>query len=135
MGGFAPFEGEDEYMLYRDILEVRLQFPSQFSAAAKDLIKQFCPARQVASCCGLITKPIPQKTINATIVKAHERFAGVDWKAMFNREVKAPFAPNTLSADDTSKFLKYPEADETPKELTEAQQKQFEGFGHFCASA
>lgn len=138
MAGYPPFDAADEFRLYKDILQATIQFPAEFGEQAKDLIRKCCPAQQVTSCCGLITKPAPKTDdIEAKDIKGHGWFAGMDWDALFDRKVAPPFVPGNRPIDDTSMFSDYEEValHANAQALTQEQQKQFEGFGHVCASA
>merc|ERR1712226_1216333 len=44
-------------------------------------------------------------------IKAHPWFRLIDWNAIENKVIRAPYIPKVKSESDTSNFDKYPESD------------------------
>lgn len=82
--GLLPFGNTltDPMMIYQEILNKRLIFPSTVDPLSKsrDLIST------------LLTKNSSQRT-NAEKIKAHPWFVGLNWDLLSNKQIKAPFLP------------------------------------------
>ncbi len=75
-----------------------------FTNEAKDLIKRLLVADR--------TKRLGCLRGGATDIKEHPWFARMNWDALYNCQVTAPFVPKVKEANDTSNFDDYPDSDE-----------------------
>lgn len=101
MAGFPPYYDETPFLIYEKILAGKLEFPPHFDGPLCDLLT------------GLL-QPDPQKRLGcgatgAFGVKSHPWFAGVNWDALSQKQIQAPFIPPVRHAGDTSNFEEYPE--------------------------
>eukprot|EP01016_Furgasonia_blochmanni_P023787 TRINITY_DN2562_c0_g1_i2.p1 TRINITY_DN2562_c0_g1~~TRINITY_DN2562_c0_g1_i2.p1 ORF type:complete len:438 (-),score=141.84 TRINITY_DN2562_c0_g1_i2:293-1522(-) len=102
--GLPPFYTTDRNELFERIKFGTLRYPKHLSPAARNLLE------------GLFIKE-PNKRLgggpdNGKPIKEHPWFAGVNWQALLNKEIKAPFIPVVKSELDVSNFD--PEFTETP---------------------
>ncbi len=58
----------------------------------------------------------------------HKWFRGVDWDAVFNRDIPAPWTPFLKNNEDVSWFEKYPDSKEQPKTLGKDLEHLFDDF-------
>ena len=62
-------------------------------------------------------------------MSGHAFFSRIDWKAMLNREVKAPYVPKISSPTDTSNFDDYEdEGGDDWTRFNDKRQNLFKGF-------
>lgn len=99
--GYPPYYDETPYQIYEKILAGQLEFPEHFDEALRDLLR------------GLLN-PDPVRRLGCGVggagdVQAHAWFRGVDWDALQQRQVPAPFVPPVRHSGDTSNFEEYPE--------------------------
>lgn len=105
MAGFPPYYDETPYLIYEKILGGKLEFPPHFDPALCDLLT------------GLL-QPDPQRRLGcgadgAWDVKRHPWFAAsVNWDALLQKQIQAPFTPPVRHAGDTGNFEEYPEDDD-----------------------
>ena len=79
--GYLPFEDKDNDVLFRKILQCKLELPRHLSDEAKDLIKRI-----------LVTNPAKRITIKE--IKRHPFF--IKGKLLFNREFSGRKVPNKI---------------------------------------
>ncbi|RYG55991.1 hypothetical protein EON66_03975 [archaeon] len=98
--GYSPFAdhaGNDQRVIYSNIMKNDLRFPSSFrDATTKDLIRKllmFNPTERLGCLAGA-----------AADVRAHAFFDRVDWVALLKKAVPPPIRPEVHSATDTSNF-------------------------------
>jgi len=121
--GFPPFYAEgDPTSTYKNILEHRIRFPSNWSPYVVDLIT------------GLL-QPDPRKRsgVRGGIegLKVHPWFQGLEWQYITAKKYAPPYVPKKgASADDTSAFDDYSKLGPMthPFPLTPDQQKLFVDF-------
>ncbi|KAL2629962.1 hypothetical protein R1flu_014648 [Riccia fluitans] len=94
--GLPPFYDPDPLVVYKKTLFQTLEFPPTFSASAKHLISQLLERNQ--------EKRLGAGLRDADEIKEHQFFASIDWTALLNRQIPAPFVPNIRSADDVQNF-------------------------------
>ncbi len=61
-------------------------------------------------------------------VMRHKFFRGVDWEAVYRKQIPAPWTPFLKNEEDASWFEKYPDSKEQAKALPRDLQYLFEGF-------
>jgi len=86
LSGVPPFFGNDTVEIYESIVTGVYSFPSHFSIAAQDLIGELL--HQKAS------KRLGNHIGGISAIHNHPFYHGVDWKAVYAKEVKAPPIPN-----------------------------------------
>merc|ERR1712194_566511 len=94
----TPFyrSGEDQMEMYRRIIAGKVKYPAHIEASAKELVNsllQLQPTRRIG--CG---------QAGPSEIKQHAWFKGFDWKALFNKELKAPLLPSKKDVDNLSNF-------------------------------
>ncbi|ORY46367.1 Pkinase-domain-containing protein, partial [Rhizoclosmatium globosum] len=101
IAGHPPFFDDDPFRLYEKIVACRLAFPPFMHPLAKDLIRR------------LLTPDLSRRYGNlrdgALDIKLHPWFQGVDWDAMWELKVEAPYIPDVKGDHDTSHFDEYEE--------------------------
>jgi serine/threonine protein kinase len=102
--GLPPFYTPNREELFQKIKYYALKYPPYLSPNVKNLLDglfQKEPSKRLGSGTG-----------GAEEIKAHPWFQGVDWKSIYNKEIKAPFLPIIKSDVDVSNFD--PEFTEAP---------------------
>lgn len=114
--GFPPFYGKNPFMVYRKILNCKLQLDEAVPKHTTSLITKLLTVERTARLgCGSFEE-----------VRAHSFFQGVDWQSAFQRLMVPPMLPAVASEADTSNFDFYPdEPVEEPNNLTQAQRGMF----------
>jgi len=99
--GYPPFYSDNRDELFEQIKFGAVKFPSKFSPSIKDLL------------CKLFIKDPDQRqgeivdTTDGTYkikIKTHSWFAGINWDALLNKKIKAPFVPVIKDENDVSNF-------------------------------
>ncbi|CAF1034956.1 unnamed protein product [Brachionus calyciflorus] len=105
--GYPPFFAEQPIQIYEKIVSGHLRFPSHFSVDLKDLLKNLLQVD--------LTKRIGNLKNGVNDVKQHKWFHNIDWMAIYERKIKAPFLPKEeyehydeepLYISTTEKFVK-----------------------------
>ncbi|KAG7291768.1 hypothetical protein NEMBOFW57_001788 [Staphylotrichum longicolle] len=120
--GYPPFWHQNPIEIYKQIVEKPIVFPQDppISAAAKDIIRQFCTidrSRRLGNISG-----------GAAKVKAHPFFAGVDWDAVYQKRHRGPIIPPVRYPGDAQCFDIYPEEDATRDEYTDELLEKYDGY-------
>jgi serine/threonine protein kinase len=92
----SPFYNSNVKKMYKSILNDGIRFPQSVSPLAKDLISQLLkkdPGERLGS-----------GVDDAKEIQGHSFFGEIDWKAVFERKVKAFWTPKMKSETDTSMF-------------------------------
>ncbi|KAJ3118674.1 hypothetical protein HK100_000568 [Physocladia obscura] len=101
IAGHPPFFDDDPFRLYEKIVACRLAFPPFMHPLAKDLIRR------------LLTPDLSRRYGNlrdgALDIKLHPWFQGIDWDAMWELRVEAPYVPDVQGDHDTTHFDEYEE--------------------------
>ena len=58
----------------------------------------------------------------------HKWFRGVDWEAVLNKDIPAPWTPHLKSDEDVSCFEKYPDSKQPAEPLQKDLQHLFTDF-------
>ena len=93
LAGYPPFYDENPFGIYQKILGGKIEFPRHFDTKAKDLIKKLLTADR--------TKRIGCLKRGAEDIKNHKWFSKLDWTAVYNEQVPAPFIPEVHGDGDT----------------------------------
>ena len=86
VAGYPPFFAENPLQIYEKIVCGRIKFPSHFSSELKDLCSNLIQID--------LTKRFGNLKNGVNDIKQHKWFSGVDWLALYERRVKAPFTLN-----------------------------------------
>jgi len=121
--GLPPFYTKDREKLFERIKRGELNYPSYVTPEAKSLLQ------------GIIYRD-PNRRLGGgprggEEIKTHAFFSGVDWTAVYNRELTPPFVPQLRDDGDVKYFDK--EFINLPAVNSEAREdgrevKKFEGF-------
>lgn len=126
--GLPPFYSEDVQQMYQKIMTARLQIPKTVSDEAKDLLEK------------LLTRDPEQRLTEPPAIKKHPWFAGINWKALSQKEVVPPFIPPVSGKDDTSQVdpsftSEDPLLSVVPNtEINKNDQSKFDGFTYVAPS-
>lgn len=124
--GLPPFYTKDREKLFERIKRAELTYPSYMHTPAKEVV-------------GALLHKDPHKRLGSgpsggNEIKNSTFFAGVDFDAVYSREVTPPFKPDVSGPDDTKYFDK--EFTNMPAVNSEvrggADVKQFEGFTYMA---
>merc|ERR1711904_447552 len=91
--GLPPFYTRDREKLFERIRRGELTYPSYVTQEAKELLA------------GLMIKD-PNKRLSGEETKKSKFFSGVDWAAVYNKEIAAPFVPQLREDGDVKYFDK-----------------------------
>jgi serine/threonine protein kinase len=83
--GDSPFDADDDDELFRQILTLKLEYPRNLDASARDVCSRFLvrdPSKRLGS-----------DAKGADGIRAHPFFAEIDWDKLSKREIPPPFAP------------------------------------------
>ena len=127
--GIPPFFNENVEMMYELITNKELRFPKKFNVSdeAKDLLRKL-----------LVKKQTERFGINGGFeeIKKHPFFKGIDFKALEEKKIEAPFKPSLEDAFDVTNFddeftseeLVSSEITEKNMDLIKKNQDQFDEF-------
>ena len=96
MAAYPPFSDHSPYELYGKILISKVEYPKFFDAEAISFI-------------GRLLVKDPDRRMNASTVKSHPFFSGIDWNAVHNRLLPPPFLPTVTNSFDSHNFDTYDE--------------------------
>lgn len=102
--GIDPFNDEDPMMIYQNILKNSLRFPKKFDSNAKSLIKHLLETD--------LSKRYGNLKNGVNDIKTHRFFEVINWSALLNKTIIAPYKPNVKSSNDTSNFGVYTATDD-----------------------
>ncbi|KAI8616523.1 camp-dependent protein kinase A [Chytriomyces sp. MP71] len=101
LAGHPPFYDDDPFKLYEKILACKPKFPSHFDPHGKDLIKKILTTD--------LTKRYGNLKGGIDDIKRHPWFNEIDWQAMEDCKITAPYIPSISKDGDASHFDVYPE--------------------------
>ncbi|RWA11452.1 hypothetical protein EKO27_g3639 [Xylaria grammica] len=122
--GYPPFWHQNPIEIYKQIIEKPVLFPQEppISPNAQHIIRSFCTvdrSRRLGNISG-----------GSQQVKAHPFFDGVDWQALYHRQIRPPIQPNVRYPGDAQCFDIYPEDDGKREPYTESMIRQFDHLFH-----
>eukprot|EP00002_Diphylleia_rotans_P024185 TRINITY_DN476_c0_g12_i1.p1 TRINITY_DN476_c0_g12~~TRINITY_DN476_c0_g12_i1.p1 ORF type:complete len:344 (-),score=68.45 TRINITY_DN476_c0_g12_i1:920-1951(-) len=118
--GYPPFCDDDPLGIYTKILKGKIDFPPHLDPNARDLIKRFLTADR--------TKRIGNLKAGAEDIKKHRWFKGLDFVALYNKQIPPPIVPQVAHQGDTSNFDKYPEEEDEGGPTVDPYKDLFKGF-------
>jgi len=122
--GLPPFYTENREKLFEQIQHGVLRYPAYITSVAADLL------------CSLMYRD-PNLRLGGGVadggeVKTHDFFEDIDWQAVYERRVSAPFLPNVSHAGDVKyfeeEFLNMPVANSEDNIIGAPDVKHFEGY-------
>ena len=102
--GYPPFYSDNRDELFEQIKFGAVKFPSKFSPSIKDLLcKLFIkdPDQRLGEIVDMADKADGTSKIK---IKTHSWFVGINWDALLNKKIKAPFVPVIKDENDVSNF-------------------------------
>jgi protein kinase A/protein kinase X len=99
--GFPPFYSQNPYEIYNKVLTEKPKIPEFIDYRARDLISNLL-CREEEERLGVNSVTFTQS------VKNHEWFEGVDFDAVYAKDIPAPWIPPT-SSTEVKEFPTYPE--------------------------
>lgn len=113
---YPPFYDENPFGIYQKILQGKLEFPRHFETHARDLIRKLLTADR--------TKRIGNLKNGAEDIKKHKWYRGLNWAALYNKQMDAYIVPDVSSNDDTSQYDKYADSVEESGPLINSTKDQ-----------
>ena len=105
-------------------MEGKVRYPQAISPEARDLISGLCtvnPSNRLGNISGGVDR-----------VKSHSFFKGVDWDALYYRQMKGPIIPEIRHPADASNFDQYDPAPDNKTvyttEMASKYDKEFKDF-------
>ncbi|XP_065908999.1 cAMP-dependent protein kinase catalytic subunit beta-like [Dysidea avara] len=117
--GIPPFYGSSDDVIFKRIVECKLNFSMMMSENLRDLLEKLIQVD--------LSKRIGNLKNGAADIKDHVWFDTINWTALENREVKAPYIPHCGNAGDSTNFDHFEEEDIEESD-TELYAKEFEDF-------
>jgi serine/threonine protein kinase len=108
LAGYPPFYDNEPIGIYKKIIVGIIEFPQFLSLRAKDIIRKLLNPDH--------TRRLGVRE-HGEDVKRHKWFRGVDWDALYRKEIPPPWIPPLKSEEDSSWFDKYPDSKEPAKPL------------------
>jgi protein kinase A len=119
VAGYPPFFADQPIQIYEKIVSGKVRFPSHFTSDLKDLLRQLLSVD--------LTKRFGNLKNGVWDIKNHKWFSSVDWIAVYQKKLEAPFIPKIKSAGDTSNFDDY-EEEQLKIHVSEKHSKEFADF-------
>ncbi|KAI0021393.1 protein kinase-like domain-containing protein [Xylariomycetidae sp. FL0641] len=118
--GYPPFWHQNPIEIYKQIIEKPVLFPAEphISPNAQNIIRSFCTvdrSRRLGNISG-----------GSQQVKSHPFFEGVDWDALYHRQIRPPIQPNVRYPGDAQCFDTYPEDDGKRDPYSEDMARQYD---------
>ncbi|POM79478.1 AGC/PKA protein Kinase [Phytophthora palmivora] len=97
--GHSPFAGSnqiDQMQICRNIVKEKVEFPGWVSSSCRDIISKLLERD--------LTKRLGLTHGGTRAIRSHAWFAKLDWDAMLQKKVNAPYCPKLTDPLDASKF-------------------------------
>jgi len=124
--GLPPFYTRDRAKLFDRIRSGELNYPPYISPTAKDLLRRLL-ARDPCQRLGAGPSDVEE-------LRVHSWFAGVYWRAMYDKRILPPFKPNLTSAGTAKyvdkEFLEMPVINSEAPEGRVKDVNHFDGFSY-----
>jgi len=110
LAGYPPYYAESPFEIYQKILSAQLEFARHFDDNAKELLKRLLTSDRL--------KRIGCLKSGAEDIKKHKWFRGLNWAALYNKQMEAAsvnaFVPTDANEElldnDTSNYDTYPDS-------------------------
>ncbi len=122
LAGYPPFYDENPFGIYQKILAGKLEFPRHFETHARDMIRRLLTAERA--------KRLGNLRGGAEEMKKHKWYRGLNWAALYNKQMEAFIIPEVSAQDDTSQYDKYADSIEESGPLLSSSRNE-ELFGDF----
>lgn len=99
--GYPPFHAKDPMKIYEKAVSVRYSIPKFFSDELEDIIRNLLQSD--------ISKRYGNLKSGISDIKDHKWYKSINWIALFNQKLEAPYKPVVLAEDDTTNFDRYKE--------------------------
>jgi protein kinase A len=119
VAGYPPFFADQPIQIYEKIVSGKVRFPSHFTSDLKDLLRNLLSVD--------LTKRDGNLKNGVWDIKNHKGCSSVDWIAVYQKKLEAPFIPKIKSPGDTSNFDDYDE-EQLKIHNTEKHAKEFADF-------
>eukprot|EP01147_Barroeca_monosierra_P005706 gene5706-8993_t len=96
--GYSPFTG-NPVTIYRKILNNSICYPCHFSAVLRDILHGLLQTD--------VTRRLGAMHRGAADIKEHPWLSQLDWNAVFQRKLPAPYIPHIENSFDSQHFEKY----------------------------
>ncbi|KAI9811794.1 MAG: serine/threonine protein kinase, AGC [Thelocarpon impressellum] len=116
--GQPPFWDQNPMKIYEKIVNEPLKFPRGMPREAESLIRALCTKDR--------TKRLGNISGGVGRVKAHPFFEGIDWDALYARQMQGPIVPHVRHAADTSNFDEYPDENDDKEPYTAELYREYE---------
>ena len=93
--GMPPFYSRNRDRLFQKILKAELRIPKSFTPEARSILSGLLD-RNPTTRLGSVN--------DATDLKTHVWFAGLDWEKLEARHLQPPFKPQVVALTDTNNF-------------------------------
>lgn len=125
LAGYPPFYAPEPFEIYQKVLKGEYRTPNQFSEQATSLIKRLLHQDQV--------KRLGCSAGGAEEIKKQKWFRGLDWAALYNKQLKAPedSAPEFDENNPAANFDSYEDSNEESGPLLSTEDA--EKFKFWCA--
>jgi len=123
--GLPPFYSQDVQQMYFKIMHAKLELPDSLDNNTKSILT------------GLLERDPMKRLADASAIKSHPYFAGLDWEKLLRKEIPPPYIPPVKDKNDTgmvdpaftSERVTLSEgSDESAGKISKESQKKFEGF-------
>jgi len=122
--GLPPFYSQDVQQMYFKIMHAKLELPDTLPSETRSILL------------GLLERDPAKRLADASAVRAHPYFKGLDWDKLLRKEIPPPFVPPVKDKMDismvdpafTSERATISEGTDSPAPITSENQKKFEGF-------
>jgi serine/threonine protein kinase len=101
--GIDPFNDEDPMLVDQKILKGKIRFPSTFPSNAKSLVKHLLEQD--------LSKRYGNLKNGVRDIKNHRFFKNLDWDALINYKIKAPYIPKLSGSGDIGNFSSFDDSD------------------------
>jgi protein kinase A len=117
--GYPPFFADQPIQIYEKIVSGKVRFPSHFTSELKDLLRNLLQVD--------LTKRYGNLRNGVADIKNHKWFSSIDWIAVYQKKLDAPFHPKVKGPGDPSNFDDY---DEEPLKISNSEKcaKEFADF-------
>ena len=118
--GVDPFFDEDPMNVYKNILEGKIQFSSDFDEKSKSLIKHLLEPD--------LSKRYGNLKNGVNDIKNHVFFKNMYWDKLLRQEINAPFIPKLKGDNELKYFSVYPDSDDNAESLKKDNDPFFKCF-------
>lgn len=117
--GYPPFFADQPIQIYEKIVSGKVRFPSHFSTDIKDLLRNLLQVD--------LTKRYGNLKNGVQDIRGHKWFSSMDWIALYEKKIEAPFIPKSKGPGDHSNFDTY---EEEPLHISSVEKcaKEFADF-------